>query len=377
MAKRDYYEVLGIGRDASVDEIKKAYRKIAVQNHPDRNPGDKEAEDRFKEAAEAYEVLSNAEKRQAYDQFGFAGVEGMGGGPGSQGFSSAFRDFEDIFGDFSGIFESFFGGGGGGRGRGGGRRGGPARGADLRYDLEISFTDAAFGTKVEVAYERESACEKCGGTGATSGSSRKTCQTCGGAGQVRRSSGFFSVASVCPTCNGEGTVVDNPCSACNGTGVIKKRQRVKVTIPAGIANGQRISIPRQGDAARGGGVPGDLHVVVHVQPHKHFERQGNDIYCAVPISITQATLGADIQVPTLDGKRARVKIPAGTQHGKVLRLKNEGIPIVNSSRRGDMYVKIHIEVPKRVSGRAKELLKELSDLEGEDQTPDPIPLREL
>ncbi len=377
MAKRDYYEVLGIGRDASVDEIKKAYRKIAVQNHPDRNPGDKEAEDRFKEAAEAYEVLSDSEKRQAYDQFGFAGVEGMGGGPGSQGFSSAFRDFEDIFGDFSGIFESFFGGGGGTRGRSGGRRGGPARGSDLRYDLEISFTDAAFGTKVEVAYEREAACEQCGGTGATSGSSRKTCQTCGGAGQVRRSSGFFSVASVCPTCNGEGTVVDNPCSACQGSGVIKKRQRVKVTIPAGIANGQRISIPRQGDAARGGGEPGDLHVVVHVQPHKHFERQGNDIYCAVPISITQATLGADIQVPTLDGKRARVKIPAGTQHGKVLRLKNEGIPVVNSSRRGDMYIKIHISIPKRVSGKSKELLKELSELEGEDHTPDPIPLREL
>lgn len=376
MAKRDYYEVLGLGRDASVDEIKKAYRKIAVQNHPDRNPGDKAAEDRFKEAAEAYEVLSNAEKRQAYDQFGFAGVEGMGGGPGSQGFSSAFRDFEDIFGDFSGIFESFFGGGGG-RGRGGGRRGGPARGSDLRYDLEISFTDAAFGTKVEVAYEREAACETCGGTGATSGSSRKTCQTCGGAGQVRRSSGFFSVASVCPTCNGEGTVVDNPCSSCSGSGVVKKRQRVKVTIPAGIANGQRISIPRQGDAARGGGEPGDLHVVVHVQPHKHFERQGNDLYCAVPISITQAALGADIQVPTLDGKRARVKVPAGTQHGKVLRLKNEGIPLVNGSRRGDMYIKMHVEVPKRVSGRAKELLKELSELEGEDQTPDPIPLREL
>jgi molecular chaperone DnaJ len=377
VAKRDYYEVLGVGRDASVDEIKKAYRKIAVQNHPDRNPGDSEAENRFKEAAEAYEVLSNTEKRQAYDQFGFAGVEGMGGGPGSQGFSSAFRDFEDIFGDFSGIFESFFGGGGGGRGRGGGRRGGPARGSDLRYDLEISFTDAAFGTKVEVAYERESACETCGGTGATAGSSRKTCQTCGGAGQVRRSSGFFSVASVCPTCNGDGTVVDNPCSGCNGTGVVKKRQRVKVTIPPGIANGQRISIPRQGDAARGGGEPGDLHVVVHVQPHKHFERQGNDVYCAVPISITQATLGADIQVPTLDGKRARVKIPSGTQHGKVLRLKNEGIPVVNSSRRGDMYIKIHIEVPKRVSGRAKELLKELSELEGEEQSPDPIPLREL
>jgi len=374
---KDYYNILGVEKGASKEEIKKAYKKLAKKYHPDLNKDNPEAETKFKEATDAYAILGDENKRKQYDQFGFAGVEGMGGGPGSQGFSSAFRDFEDIFGDFSGIFESFFGGGGGGRGRGGGRRGGPARGSDLRYDLEISFTDAAFGTKVEVAYERESACEQCGGTGATSGSSRKTCQTCGGAGQVRRSSGFFSVASVCPTCNGEGTVVDNPCSACNGNGVIKKRQRVKVTIPAGIANGQRISIPRQGDAARGGGEPGDLHVVVHVQPHKHFERQANDIYCAVPISMTQATLGGDIQVPTLDGKRARVKIPAGTQHGKVLRLKNEGIPVVNSSRRGDMYIKLHIAIPKRVSGRSKELLKELSDLEGEDQTPDPIPLREL
>lgn len=374
MAKRDYYEVLGVGRDASVDEIKKAYRKIAVQNHPDRNPGDAKAEERFKEAAEAYEVLSNDEKRQAYDQFGFAGVEGMGGGPGSQGFSSAFRDFEDIFGDFSGIFDSFFGGGGS-RGRGG-RRGGPPRGSDLRYDLEISFSDAAFGTKVEVAYEREAACDVCGGTGATGGSGRKTCPTCGGAGQVRRSSGFFSVASVCPTCHGEGTVVENPCSSCGGAGVKKKRQRVKVTIPAGIANGQRITIPRQGDAARGG-EPGDLHVVIHVLPHQHFERQGNDVYCAVPISFTQAALGADIQVPTLEGKRAKVKIPPGTQHGKVLRLKNEGIPVVNSSRRGDMYVKIHVDVPKRVSGRAKDLLREFSEIEGENQSPDPIPLRDL
>jgi molecular chaperone DnaJ len=376
VAKRDYYEVLGVARDASVDEIKKAYRKIAVQNHPDRNPGDSGAEERFKEAAEAYEVLSNQEKRQAYDQFGFAGVEGMGGGPGAQGFSSAFRDFEDIFGDFSGIFESFFGGSGGGRGRGG-RRSGPSRGSDLRYDLEISFTDAAFGTKAEITYERETACETCEGTGATSGSGRKTCPTCGGVGQVRRSSGFFSVASVCPTCGGEGTVVDNPCTSCGGSGVVKKRQRVKVTIPAGIANGQRITIPRQGDAARQGGDPGDLHVVIHVLPHKHFERQGNDVYCALPISFTQAALGAEVQVPTLDGKRIKLKVPPGTQHGKVLRIKNEGIPIVNSTRRGDMYIKLHVEVPRRLSGRAKELLKELSTVEGENGSPDPIPLRDL
>ncbi|MFP4153449.1 MAG: molecular chaperone DnaJ [Alkalispirochaeta sp.] len=374
MAKRDYYEVLGVSRDASVEEIKKAYRKIAVQNHPDRNPGDTAAEERFKEATEAYEVLANEEKRRAYDQYGFAGLEGMGAAGG--GFSSsAFRDFEDIFGDFSGIFDSFFGGGG--RGRGARGRSGPPRGSDLRYDLEISFTDAAFGTKVEVAYEREAACEVCHGTGASAGSGRKTCPTCGGAGQVRRSSGFFSVASVCPTCGGEGTVVENPCSNCNGQGVVKKRQRVKVTIPAGIAHGQRITIPRQGDAPRGGGEAGDLHVIVHVLPHKHFERQGNDIYCAVPISFTQAALGAEIQVPTLDGKRVKVKVPSGTQHGKILRLRNEGIPVVNGSRRGDMYIKLQVTVPKHISGKAKSILKELAALEGENAAPDPIPLKEL
>ena len=366
--------MLGVSRDASVDEIKKAYRKIAVQNHPDRNPGDTGAEERFKEATEAYEVLANEDKRRAYDQYGFAGLEGMGAG-GAQGFSSAFRDFEDIFGDFSGIFDSFFGGGT--RGRGGRGRSGPPRGSDLRYDLEISFTDAAFGTKVEIAYEREAQCESCNGTGASSGSGRKTCPTCGGAGQVRRSSGFFSVASVCPTCGGEGTVVEKPCSACNGRGIVKKRQRVKVTIPAGIAHGQRITIPRQGYAARNGGEPGDLHVVVHVLPHKHFERQGNDIYCAVPITFTQAVLGAEIRVPTLDGKRVKVKVPSGTQHGKVLRLRNEGIPVVNTSRRGDLYIKLQVTVPKNGSGKAKTLLKELSDLEGENGSPDPIPLREL
>ena len=243
MAKRDYYEVLGVSREASLDEIKKSYRKIAVQNHPDRNPDDSAAEERFKEATEAYEVLADPQKRQAYDQFGFAGVEGMGAG-GAGGFSTAFRDFEDIFGDFSGIFESFFGGS---TGR---RRRGPPRGSDLRYDVRVPFADAAFGTKIEIAYEHEVGCDVCGGDGAAPGSRRTTCPTCGGTGQVRRSSGFFSVASVCPTCRGEGSVVEKPCSACGGSGVVRKKQRIKVTIPPGIADGQRISIPRQGDAVR-------------------------------------------------------------------------------------------------------------------------------
>ncbi len=375
MAKRDYYEVLGVDRGASLEEIKKAYRKTAVANHPDRNPGDAAAEERFKEAAEAYEVLASPEKRQAYDQFGFAGVDGLGGAAGPQGFSTTFRDFDDIFGDFSGIFESFFGGGGSGR-RSGGSRGN--RGSDLRYDVEIPFIDAAFGTRIEVAYEREASCESCGGSGAAAGSGRKTCSTCGGAGQVRRSSGFFSVASVCPSCNGEGTTVEQPCTACSGSGVTRKRQRLKVSIPAGVANGQRITIPGQGAFPRGGGTAGDLHVVVRVQGHQHFERDNNDIYCVIPISVTQAILGAEIQVPTLDGKRVKLKVPGGTQSGKMLRLKNEGIPILHgNNRRGDMYIKLQVQIPTKVSGKAKDLLKTFAELEGEELSPDPIPLNRL
>ncbi len=378
MAKRDYYEVLGVPKNASKDDIKKAYRKLAVKYHPDRNPEDSKAEELFKEASEAYEVLSDDKKRQAYDQFGFAGVEGMGGGGGgAQDFSSAFRDFEDIFGDFGDIFGSFFGGGGGGRRRGSSRTS-VQRGADLRYNLEISFKDAVFGTKVEISYERHVTCPSCGGNGAESGSGRKVCPTCGGSGQVRRSSGFFSIASPCPTCNGEGYIIENPCDMCNGNGVISKSQKLKVTIPPGIESGKRINIPGQGDAGPNGGPAGDLYVYVRVQPHEYFERHGNDIYCVIPITFTQAALGAEIMVPTLEGKKVKVKVPAGTQNGKILRLKNEGVPhLHNSNRRGDLYIKIRVEVPKKLSSRGKELLKELSELEGENKTPSPVPLAEL
>ncbi|TVR33081.1 MAG: molecular chaperone DnaJ [Spirochaetaceae bacterium] len=377
MAKRDYYEVLGLQKGASKDEIKKAYRKVAVANHPDRNPGNREAEERFKEATEAYEVIADDKKRQAYDQFGFAGVEGMGGSSGGfQDFSSVFRDFEDIFGDFSGMFDSFFGGrGGGGRGRG---RRGMNRGADLRYDLEISFADAVFGTKTEISYRRHATCEDCKGVGSESGSGRKTCTSCGGAGQVRRSSGFFSIASTCPACNGEGSIIENPCRKCRGSGVIEKQQRVKVTIPAGIDNGKRISIAGQGDVGPAGGPAGDLYVVVRVQPHDYFERHGNDIYCIIPISITQAALGAEISVPTLDQKRAKVKIPPGTQNDRVLRLKNEGVPYLQDpSRRGDMYIKIRVNIPSKLSGKAKSLLRELAQVEGENGSPQPVNLADI
>ncbi len=372
MAKQDYYEVLQVTKQAAKEDIKRAYRKLAVQYHPDRNPGDREAEEKFKEATEAYEVLSDDQKRQAYDQFGFAGLEGMGGG--QRDYSTVFRDFEDIFGDFSGIFDTFFGGGGGGGRR---RRTAEAvhRGADLRFDLELSFRDAAFGTKTEVVYERHIHCGDCAGTGAASGSGRKTCPTCGGVGQVRRSSGFFSIASTCPSCGGEGFVIENPCRTCSGNGLLTKRQKIKVTIPPGMDNGKRISIPGQGDAGPNGGPAGDLYVVTHVLPHEYFEREGTDLYCIIPISVTQAALGADIQVPTLDDRRVKLKIPAGTQNGKVLRSKGDGIPfLANPDRRGDLYVKIMVQIPSKLSGKAKDILKQFSDAIGENDNPEPISL---
>lgn len=375
MAKRDYYEVLGVQKGASKDDIKRAYRKLAVQYHPDRNPGDKNAEEKFKEATEAYEVLADDKKRQAYDQFGFAGVEGMGGAGGPHDFSGVFRDFEDIFGDFSGIFDSFFGGGGRREQRG---RSSVPRGADLRYDLEIPFTDAVFGTKVDISYTRNTSCPVCSGSGAEAGSGRKTCPTCGGAGQVRRSSGFFSIASTCPSCNGDGYVIEHPCRSCGGSGLAKKNQKLKVTIPAGIESGKRINIHGQGDTGPNGGEPGDLYVFIHVKAHEYFERSGSDVYCVIPITVTQAALGSEIRVPTLDDKRVKVKIPAGTQNGKVLRLRNEGVPYLQSpTRRGDMYIKIQVKIPEKLSGRAKTLLKELAEVEGENESPQPVPLAEM
>jgi len=371
-AKRDYYEVLGLQKGASKDDIKKAYRKLAIQHHPDKNQGNKESEEKFKEASEAYEILSDDQKRAAYDQFGFAGVEGMGGG--QHDYSSAFRDFEDIFGDFSGIFDSFFGGGGGGR-RGSRGSGGARQGSNLRYDIEIPFQDAVFGSKVEIAYSRNETCSSCHGSGASGGSGRKVCPSCAGSGQVRRSQGFFSIASPCPTCNGEGFVIDHPCKECAGAGTLKKRQKIMVTIPPGMEDGKRVVIPNQGDAGPNGGPNGDLYVFIRVKPHEHFERDGLDLYCAVPISITQAALGSELFVATLDGKKIKVRIPAGIQNGKMLRVKEEGIP--SGVRRGDLYIKLMIQVPVKLSKRGRELMEELAKVEGEVDTPKPIPLSEL
>ncbi|MCK4540667.1 MAG: molecular chaperone DnaJ [Spirochaetales bacterium] len=374
MAKRDYYEVLDVPKGAVKEEIKKAYRKLAIKYHPDKTQGDKSSEEKFKEATEAYEVLSDEKKRQAYDQFGFAGVEGMGGGA-AHDFSSVFKDFEDVFGDFGGIFDSFFGGG---TSRKRASRTSVSRGADLRYNLDISFKDAVFGTKVEINYTRNVSCSHCGGSGTESGSGRKICPSCAGSGQVRRSSGFFSIASPCPTCNGEGYVIENPCKLCGGNGLAKKKQTIKVSIPAGIESGKRINIPGQGDAGANGGPNGDLYVYIGVKPHRYFERDGNDIYCVIPISVTQAALGSEIKVSTLDEKQVKVKIPMATQNGKVLRLRSEGIPYLhNSSRRGDMYIKLIVVIPAKLSSRAKDLLRELAEIQGENGSPKPVPLSEL
>jgi len=373
LAKRDYYEVLGVSKEASTDEVKKAYRKLAIKYHPDKNQGDKEAEEKFKEGTEAYEVLSDAKKKQVYDQYGFAGVEGMNGGQGHD-YSTVYRDFEDIFGDFGGIFDSFFGGGGGRRS---GRSAKP-RGSDLRYNLNVPFKDAVFGTKVQISYNRHIECSSCSGTGAESGGGKKMCPTCGGSGQVRRSSGFFSIASACPTCNGDGFVIENPCKSCRGAGVVQKSQKIKVTIPPGIESGKRINIPGQGNASPNGGLTGDLYVYITVTPHEYFERDGADVYCVVPVSMTQATLGSELMVKTLDDKKAKLKIPAGTQNDKILRLRGEGIPYLhNAGRRGDMYIKIRVNIPTKLSSKAKSLLKELSELDKENNNPDPIPLSEL
>ncbi|GAB6392112.1 MAG: chaperone protein DnaJ [Treponematales bacterium] len=374
MAKRDYYEVLGVQKNASKDDIKKAYRKLAVQYHPDKNPGDKAAEEKFKEATEAYEILGDDQKRQTYDQFGFAGVEGMGSA-NPQDFAQAFRGFEDIFGDFGsfgGIFDSIFGAG---RRGGASSSGGARHGANLRSDIEISFKDAVFGAKKEVSYTKSEACPSCKGSGAAAGTGKKVCPACQGSGQVRHSQGFFSVAATCPNCGGEGYLIEHPCRDCGGSGAHKKRQKIIITIPAGVENGKRVVIPRQGDAGVNGGPEGDLYVIIHISPHEYFERHGLDLFCAVPVSITQAALGAEIQVNTLDNKTIKVKVPPGTQNGKMLRIRDEGVP--TSGHRGNLYIKLIVRVPDKLSKRGRELMEELSRTEGENPSPRPIALSEL
>ena len=378
MAKRDYYEVLGVEKSADQEAIKKAYRKLAVKYHPDRNPGDKEAEDKFKEATEAYEVLSDEKKRPLYDQYGFAGVEGMNQGGGAQ-YSHAFHDFSDLFGGagggFSDIFDSIFGGGfSGGSSR---SRGGPSSGSSLRYDLNIQFKDAVYGTQATIRFKHNEACEQCHGSGAAAGASKKTCPTCHGAGQVRQGNGFFTIQQTCPTCRGKGTSIDKPCTYCRGTGIQEKNKSMSLKIPAGTDNGKRIVISGQGDAGENGGPAGDLVIVIHVDNHQYFERDGYDLYCAVPISMSQAVLGCEVTVTGLDGKKIDIKVPEGTQHGKLLRVKNEGVPYTNSSKKGDLYIQVQVEVPTKLNSKQKDLLKQFMEIENPKKEPGLISLSKL
>lgn len=350
--KRDYYEVLGISKGAEAQEIKKAYRKLAMKYHPDRNPGDEEAEEKFKEINEAYEVLSDDTKRKTYDQFGHDGLNGQGGF-GGQGFGG----FEDMFGD---IFGDMFGGSfGGGRAR----RRGPQRGADIRQSVTISFEEAAFGKKMSIKVNRSEECEECNGTGAKPGTSKKTCSTCNGTGQVRtvQRTPFGNIASSrpCSDCNGTGEVIESPCSKCHGTGNTRKVKTIEVDIPAGIDDGQMIKLSAQGEVGEKGAPRGDLYIVVNVKSHPLFTRDGNDIYFEMPITFVQATLGDEIEVPTLDGK-VKYSVPEGTQTGTVFRLKEKGIPRIRGNSRGDQYVKVVVEIPKKLNDKQKELLREFA-----------------
>ncbi len=355
MSKRDYYEVLGVSRTASLDEIKKAYRKKAVQFHPDKNPGDKEAEEKFKEATDAYSVLSDKDGRAKYDQYGHAAFE-QGGG--ASGFHADFSGFEDIFGD---VFSTFFGG----AAAGGGRRGKGRAGNDLRYDMEVTFEEAAFGCEKEVTIGRRTTCDACAGSGATAGSGKDRCSQCDGHGQVRIQQGFFTLARTCHACGGQGEVIKNPCAQCSGSGLKMKESRLKVKVPAGVDHGQRLKMRSEGEPGAGGGPNGDLYVQIMVKEHPVFERQESELVCEVPITYASATLGAEIEVPSLEGK-VKLKIPAGTASGKVFRLKNKGIPILGSNpqRRGDQHVRVYVHVPKKVSDQERELLEKLASIQG-------------
>ena len=351
MSKRDYYEVLGVGRSATEQEIKSAYRKLALKFHPDRNPGDKAAEEQFKEAAEAYSILADTDKRHMYDRFGHAGL----GGAATGGFDpTVFTGFEDILGGLGDIF-GFGDVFGGGR-----RRGGPQRGADLRYDLEISFDEAAKGTEASIQIPRQETCETCHGSGAAAGSSPVTCPQCHGRGQLRYQQGFFTVARTCGQCRGSGSVITKPCTTCRGAGRIQQEKKLSVRIPPGIATGQRLRLSGEGEAGPGGGPSGDLYVVIHVQEHPFFQRDGNDLYCEIPLNFTTLALGGEIQIPTLDGKEP-FSIPAGTQTGSTFRIRGQGMPDVSGRGRGDLLMTVKVSTPKKLSREQKKLLEQLAE----------------
>jgi molecular chaperone DnaJ len=349
MAKRDYYEILGVAKNASADEVKKAYRRIAMKNHPDRNPDNKAAEDVFKEATEAYEVLSDKEKKAAYDQYGHAGVDpnaGFGGGQGGPGFGG----FSDIFGD---VFGDIFGGGGRGRA-------GPMRGSDLRYDMQLDLEDAVKGKTVQIRVPTLVNCKTCDGSGAKKGSTPTTCGTCGGHGQVRMSQGFIAVQQTCPTCRGRGQVISDPCGVCHGQGRVQESKTLSVKVPAGVDTGDRIRLAGEGEAGPEGGPPGDLYVQIHVREHSLFKREGRNLYCEVPISIVDAILGGEIEVPTLDG-RVKLKIPPETQTDRVFRLRGKGVASVRGGGPGDLLCRVVLETPVNLNAEQKELLRQLQE----------------
>ena len=350
MAKRDFYEILGVNRDASDDDIKKAYRKLAMKFHPDRNLDNPKAEEHFKEAKEAYEILSDSQKRTAYDQYGHAGVDpqsGVGGGAGMGGFTDA---FSDIFGDI-------FGGGG----RGGGSRSSVYRGADLRYNLDITLEEAARGTETRIRIPTMAECEICHGSGAKKGSEPKTCPTCAGHGQVRMQQGFFSIQQTCPKCHGTGRYIPDPCAPCSGSGRVKQHKTLSVKIPSGIDEGDRIRLTGEGELGVNGGPPGDLYVQIHLKPHAVFQRDHDDLHCEMPVSFASAALGGEIEIPTLDGV-ARLKVPSETQTGKIFRLRGKGIKGVRSIGHGDLLCHVVIETPVNLTDRQRELLKEFEEI---------------
>lgn len=361
MAKRDYYEILEISREAGADEVKKAYRRMAVKYHPDKHRGDKEAEEKFKEIGEAYEVLSDPQKRAAYDRYGQAAFDarsraGFGRGAGAGGFHDPFEVFREVFGGGGGgsIFDDLFGGG---------RRdpSAPQRGDDLRYDMTITFEEAAFGCEKEINITKAETCRECDGSGAEPGSKWTTCSTCGGQGQVVSARGIFNLAQTCPRCEGAGQVVDRPCRACRGAGRRDQSSKIKLRIPAGVDTGSRLRSAGNGEAGSRGGPPGDLYVVLRVRSHEIFHREGDDLLCEVPITFTQAALGAEVDVPTLTGP-AVIKIPPGTQPGSLFRLKGRGIKNVNGHGHGDLHVQVHVEVPTRLTQAQRAKLQEFSDL---------------
>jgi molecular chaperone DnaJ len=357
--KRDYYEILGVERNASGEEVKRAYRKLAVKFHPDKNPDDQHAEEKFKELGEAYDVLIDSDKRAAYDRFGHAAfTQGSGGG----GFHDPFDIFREVFGGAGGgIFETFFGGAGL---RGEDRQ----RGSDLRYDMQISLEEAAFGVEKEIEIRKLDSCDKCGGSGAEPGSRTITCPACGGRGQVISSRGFFQVSQTCPRCRGVGQIIEKPCRQCHGDGRVEKPSRIKLKIPAGIANGSRLRSSRNGEAGTRGGPQGDLYVVIHIKEHKIFQREDDNLYCEVPISFSLAALGGDVEVPTLEGK-AHLKVPPGTQSAQVFRLRGKGIVNVNGRERGDLLARLLVEVPTRLNDEQRQKLEEFSALCGDENTP--------